>query len=254
MPRLRSIFCVRQNAVENYRQRFPTIAKRFFFTPTWVDTEAFGPPTTERRRAGRDRLRMEFGFSESDHILITVGRLDSQKNPMLLVESVDRVLLHSQNVRLLMVGEGQLRGEIEKFAKKRGLEDKIILCGVRAPNVLAEYLHGADTFVLSSAYEGMPMCVLEALGCGLPVVSTDVGEVDRVVRHRINGELVSTQDAETFANAILQCMAHSDEYRGDPCVAAIQEFTVQKVLEPIFNNYRQLVGNAKNSSKAKKLQ
>jgi glycosyltransferase involved in cell wall biosynthesis len=240
MPRLRSIFCVRQNAVENYRQRFPKIADRFFFTPTWVDTEAFPPPTTERRRAGRDRLRTEFGFNESDHVLITVGRLDSQKNPMLLMESLDKVLLHHENVRLLMVGEGQLRSEIESYASSRGLEDKIVLCGVRTPETVAEYLHGADTFVLSSAYEGMPMCVLEALGCGLPVVSTDVGEVNRVVRDGVNGEIVSTHDVESFANAILRCIGRSDQYRGEPCVAAIQDFTAQKVLEPIFENYRKL--------------
>ena len=251
VPRLRSIFCVRQNAVENYKERFPKIADRFLFTPTWVDTEVFGPPTLERRRAGRDRLRTEFGFAESDHVLITVGRLDSQKNPMLLMESLDKVLLTHQNIRLLMVGEGQLRSEIESYASRRGFGDKIVLCGVRTSDTVAEYLHGADTFVLSSAYEGMPMCVLEALGCGLPVVSTAVGEVDRVLRHRVNGEIVSKQDAESFASAILHCIAHTDQYRGEPCVAAIQDFTVQKVLEPIFDNYRQLAVNAGLSSETK---
>jgi len=244
MPRLQSVFCVRQNAVEDYKRRFSKIAGRFRFTPTWVDTEVFEPTTAERRRVGRELLRTEFGFPESDHVLITVGRQDSQKNPMLLVESLNEVLSHNQNVRLLMVGDGQLRGEIENFARKCGLQDKIILCGVRTPEVVARYLHGADTFVLSSAYEGMPMCVMEALGCGLPVVSTDVGEIGRVVRHGINGELVSKHDAMSLANAILHCLANLDQYRGEPCVKAVQNLTPQEVLAPIYDNYRQLAGNA----------
>ena len=246
MPRLGSVFCVRQNAVENYKHKFPKIADRFFFTPTWVDTETFQPPTSERRHVGRDRMRAEFGFDTADHVLISVGRLESQKNPMLLMKSLERVLLQKQNVRLLMVGEGQLRGEIEKFASSRGLENRIVLCGVKPPEVIAQYLHGADTFVLSSAYEGMPMCVLEALGCGLPVVSTAVGEVGRVVRPGLNGEIVSNPGVGCFADAILNCISQSEQYRGEPCVAAIQDFTAQKVLVPIFNNYRNLSATASN--------
>ncbi len=240
MPRLQSVFCVRQNAVDDYRSRFPKIADRFFFTPTWVDTETFKPSTAATRKEGRERLRGEFGVDESEHVLISVGRLDSQKNPLLLVEALDRVLSQRQDVRLLMVGDGQLKGEIEQFVSERGFGRKIDLCGVRTPEVVAKYLHGADTFVLSSAYEGMPMCVLEALGCGLPVCATDVGEVGRVVHHGINGELVSVHESEHLARGILQCIVNNDVYKGDSCTSAVQEFTPQKVLAPIFQNYREL--------------
>jgi glycosyltransferase involved in cell wall biosynthesis len=84
------------------------------------------------------------------------------------------------------------------------------------------------------------MCVLEALGSGLPVASTNVGEVARAVKPGVNGELVSTHDTKSLAEAISRCRANIASYRGAPCLAAIQEFKPQIVLERVYENYRRL--------------
>jgi len=94
-----------------------------------------------------------------------------------------------------------LRNEIQEFIRSRSLTEKVILCGAKIQDSVVQYLHGADTFVLSSVSEGMPMCVLETLGCGLPVVSTEVGEARRVVLHGENGEVLSQYDADSFSTA-----------------------------------------------------
>lgn len=240
LPRMSTIYCVRDDAAASYRERFPESSNRIHFTPTWVDTEIFQPPSVDGRRQGRESLNKEFGFADSNFVLVTVGRLDKQKNPLLLVDGF--ALLHRKmpDARLMFVGDGVLRGQIEDRIAHFKLESEIKLCGVRSASEVSRYLQGSDTFVLSSAYEGMPICVLEALGSGLPVVSTDVGEVARVVRPEINGALVARHDAEALANAIAQCRRNIEQYRGKPCSDAVQDYTPQKVLKPIFENYRRL--------------
>ena len=240
LPRFSSVYCVREDAATGYQERFPALTNRIHFTPTWVDTDTFRPPGVEERIHGRQVLAVTFGLTQDPFVLVTVGRLDKQKNPLLLIEAF-RVLHESMpDARLLLIGDGVLRGQIEDRLKRYGLEPAVMLCGVKPPPEVARYLQSADAFVLSSAYEGMPISVLEALGSGLPVVSTDVGEVARVVHPGINGELVSVHDADSLVCAIRHCRESIERYRGKPCTDAVQDFTPAKVLRPIYENYRRL--------------
>lgn len=240
VPRMHSVYCVRDTAVRDYQTRFPAIAERFRFTPTWVDSRIFSPGTKEIRSQDRRDLCAEFNFSTQDRILITVGRLVSEKNPQLLIEAFDIALRDDPRIRLIMVGDGKLRRDIETLIAEKGLEDRIVPCGIRKPDTISKFLRASDTFVLSSNYEGMPMCVLEALGSGLPVVTTDVGEIRRVVHPGINGEIVGTQDVRALASAVVRCIAKLDLYKGEPCTSAVSSYSAQSVLEPIYKNYRNL--------------
>jgi glycosyltransferase involved in cell wall biosynthesis len=213
----------------DYQQRFPALASQIHFTPTWVDTDTFSPPSLSERTQERRALAAKFGFDIDPFVLVTVGRLDKQKNPLLLIEAFRLLHQSMPDARLVLVGDGVLREQIEDRLNRYGLDSAVRLSGVKPPSDVARYLQSADIFVLSSAYEGMPICVLEALGSGL-----------RVVRHGINGELVSTHDAGSLASAIRQCRENIKRYRGKPCTDAVQDFTPAKVLRPIYENYRRL--------------
>jgi glycosyltransferase involved in cell wall biosynthesis len=240
LPRMSSIFCVREDAAAGYRERYPSLRNRIHFTPTWMDPETFHLPDDATRRQGRTLLTRKFGFTEEDFVLVTVGRLDRQKNPLLLLDAF-RLLQHSMpDLRLMFIGDGVLRRQVEQRIARHGLEEKVRMCGVQPASSIATHLQASDLFVLSSAYEGMPIVVLEALGSGLPVVATDVGEVSRVVQPGVNGELVSVQDAESLANAIRTGRESIGRYRGRPCRDAVQPYMPQQVLMPIYDNYRRL--------------
>ncbi|HZD53964.1 MAG TPA: glycosyltransferase, partial [Woeseiaceae bacterium] len=144
------------------------------------------------------------------------------------------------DLRLVFIGDGVLRPQVEQRIAEYGLESEVRLLGVQPARTIAAFLQASDLFVLSSAYEGMPIVVLEALGTGLPVAATDVGEVSRVVRSGINGELVAAQDAGSLANAIRVCRGNVGRYRGRPCVETVRAYTPQYVLAPIYDNYRRL--------------
>lgn len=244
LPRVQSVFCVREDAVENYKLSFPSLAHQFHFTPTWFDTEVFQTPTERQRRAAREQLFAEFGWPESSRIFVWVGRMDRQKNPLLLIEAFHQLCQSTPEACLLMVGDGILRDQVEKRIRAFGLESRIVLCGLKPAAVIGNYLKASDVFVLPSAYEGMPICVLEALGSGLPVMATDVGEISRVVLPGVNGELVAVHEPAQVAEAMAKCLNNAELYRGHPSYHAVIDFTPEKVLGPIYENYRRLASKS----------
>jgi glycosyltransferase involved in cell wall biosynthesis len=118
----------------------------------------------------------------------------------------------------------------------------VILAGLRSPAEIADLLRVSTVFVLSSAYEGMPMCILEALGSGLPVAVTDVGELRRIIQPGVNGEIASEHSPDALSSAILLCINHYDAYSGKPCLDVAMNYTPSKVLEQVYQNYRRLAG------------
>src|SRR5690606_19770284 len=90
--RVSRVFCVRRSAVERYRRTYPELADRFEFLPTWVDTAFFRPPQDEdERRERRREVAESVGAAPDARFVITVGRLDRQKDPLLLLEAMRRL-------------------------------------------------------------------------------------------------------------------------------------------------------------------
>jgi glycosyltransferase involved in cell wall biosynthesis len=238
IPGFRNIWCVHNDAVEGYRERFPALGDRVRFCPTWMDPDIFSPPATaEARQELRAQLAGMYGISTADRWLIFVGRIDSQKNPDLLLRGFAAAA--APGTRLLIVGDGVLGAEARALAAELGVAERVHFLGILPQKIIANLLRASDLFVLSSAYEGMPMCVLEALGCGLPVVTTAVGEVRQVVLPGVNGEIASSHEVASYAQAISQALTRLDAYRGQPCLDAVERFTPAKVLEGVFARYRE---------------
>lgn len=105
-------------------------------------------------------------FRDDKFSFITIGRLDNGKNHKLLIE-----VMKSIDAKLYIIGDGELRSELEHQIKRNSLENKVVLLG-RQINPYS-FLAQADCFVFSSSYEGFPNVLVEALACQLPVISTD---------------------------------------------------------------------------------
>jgi glycosyltransferase involved in cell wall biosynthesis len=238
LNRMDRVWCVREDAALAYRERFPERAQRFAFLPTWTDPDTFHPGA-DRTLERREAFDPDWGLHASDTVAIAVGRLDRQKNPSLMVEAFARASASRPQLRLLLVGDGVLRADLERQIAQAGLGGKVVLGGLQPPQRIARLLRAADLYLMSSAYEGMPISVLEALASGLPVVSTDVGEVRRVVRPGVSGELVGTDDAAALAAAIGRCLDDRAAYSSERCVASAAPFTPDKVLGTVFEAYRE---------------
>lgn len=182
-------------------------------------------------------LRKELGLEDA-LILTFVGRLTPPKDPFTLLEAV-KVL--SDGV-LLVVGEGRLRPQVERYVREQGLVERVRLLGQRSdvPQILA----ASDIFVLSSRWEGLPYTIIEAMMAGLPVVATRVGGIPELVEDGVTGFLVPPKDPEALAVA-LQKLIDNPKMRqqmgGAGQKKAMQEFTLDRMLRETVRVYEEVL-------------
>ena len=135
--------------------------------------------------------------------LIHVGRFDVPKNHAGLLRSFGKLLETYPDCRLQLLGDGDLRQEMETLAADLKIADKVQFDGMQA-NVYP-YLQNADLFVLPSIYEGNPMSIIEAMGTGLPIVATEVGGIPDMIRNRETGLLVPCEE-DAFCKACIELL------------------------------------------------
>ena len=134
--------------------------------------------------------------------VVTVGRLNAQKNHDLLIRAFAKVTDKYPEQNLLLYGEGDLRPQLENRIRQLGLTGRVQLMGITADVPAA--LSKAGIFALPSDYEGMPNALMEALAAGVPCISTDCpcGGPQMLIRHNENGLLVPVGDEAAMASAL----------------------------------------------------
>lgn len=152
---------------------------RVLSIPTGIDTAAFHPPTERERRAARNAV----GASSSDFIVGIVATLRSWKGHRYLIEGFAEALRTRQEgapiMRLLIVGDGPQRAALEALVDAQQVRTHVRFAG-HQPNVIP-WLHAMDLFALPSyANEGVPQAILQAMGCGVPVITTDAGAIAEI--------------------------------------------------------------------------
>ncbi len=190
--------------------------------------EAPSPPSPERLAD----LRREFGIDGRDVIGVCVARLEAQKAHEVLIDAVKSVADRGVPLRVLCVGMGSREDELRALAAQKGVGDRVLFVGKRID--ATDLLFLADLFVLSSDWEGLPMSVLEALGVGLPVVGTRVGDMELAVKDSVNGFLCPPRDWAALADA-LETLANDAERRRAMGAAGrdlfAREFHVDRMVE-----------------------
>jgi glycosyltransferase involved in cell wall biosynthesis len=145
----------------------------------------------DARRVGRERL----GLGPDEPVIGTVGNFTAKKNQRLLLDAMARMSTPG-SVRLVMVGIGPLRDELEGHAHALGIADRVHFTGLR--DDVYDLLPAFDVFALSSEFEGLPIALLEAMAAGVPCVATAVGGIPEVVTDGDEGFLVTSGDTSAF--------------------------------------------------------
>lgn len=138
--------------------------------------------------------------------LITVGNLTWVKSFEDAVYVVHMLTARGRNVRLTIIGEGVERQRLLFAMHDMGVANRVTLAGRRDPTDVLAFLQRSHAFILTSVSEGISNAVLEAMACGLPVVSTDCGGMREVIRNGENGFIVPMRDPESMASAIERLM------------------------------------------------
>lgn len=168
-----------------------------------IDLAAFETKTTDR-----GAVRREIGVGPDDFVVAQVARLDYLKDHATAVRTIARVAEQNRQTRLVIVGDGPLRGDIEGHVARADAAGFVRMLGLRRD--VGRILAAADVFLLTSISEGIPLTVIEAMAAGLPVVSTAVGGVPEVIVDGVNGLLAPAGDDEALAQDLLALGADED--------------------------------------------
>jgi glycosyltransferase involved in cell wall biosynthesis len=172
-----------------------------------VDTDRMRNVPPEARGA----LRRAIGVSDEEFVWLAVGRFEVAKDYPNMLRAFKEVRSRDPRAVLVIVGQGSLQGQAEALADELGLRDAVRFLGARddVPAVMS----AGDGYVMSSAWEGMPMVLLEAAAAGLPIVATAVGGNGEVVRDGESGFLAPARAPEALGQAMLRLMSLPAEQR-----------------------------------------
>ena len=164
-----------------------------FFVPTGVnvlDFEHFKP-----------------SLEKKNYDLIYIGRLDKNKQVQKIIRAAGQVFQARPNLKVSLVGDGPERSILEKLVIELGLVDVVTFLGSQPYDEVPNRLNEARIFMMASDFEGLPVAMLEALCCGLPVVVPNVGDILDVARHGENALVVDPPSVDGFAQALSALLA-----------------------------------------------
>ena len=174
--------------------------------PNGVDIASFRNVAPSVRESLRRSMELD-----SEFVWLAVGRFEVAKDYPNMLRAFAKVREQTDQTVLLLVGHGSLQGEAEGLSRDLGLASSVRFLGVR--NDVPELMSAADGYVLSSAWEGMPIVLLEAAAAGLPIVATMVGGNHEVVSDELSGFLVPPRDSDALSRAMLRLMGLPEAQR-----------------------------------------
>jgi glycosyltransferase involved in cell wall biosynthesis len=190
-------------------------------------------------RAAKRRL---IGLPEGALVIGSVGRLTEQKGYRYLIEAAAHVLDRLPEAHFLLIGDGELAGELKEQAQRLSIADRLVFTGPRRD--VEELLACLDLFVSSSLWEGLPTVILEGMASGVPVVATDIPGTRELVRPGETGWLAPPADGKALGEAIIQALADSTGRESFSAGAAkiLYQFSIKTVAgayEQIYDRIKE---------------
>ena len=154
----------------------------------------------ENYEENRRKKRLALAVKNEEFIVGYVGRLSDEKGVQYLIEAGMLLMETGMPFKILIIGDGPKRKELEDMVKMKGLEGNIIFTGFQSN--IEEWMLVLDLFILPSLTEGTPMALLEAMSFGIPVVASDVGGIPEIIDSGENGILVPVANPDKIEEAI----------------------------------------------------
>jgi glycosyltransferase involved in cell wall biosynthesis len=192
----------------------------------------------------RSSVRSELGLTADAFLIATVGRLEEPKGHRYLIAATEAVVSRSPGMHVLLIGDGELREELQEQVNKLELGDRVHFLGSRLD--VPRLLEASDLFVLPSLWEGLPMALLEAMASGKPSVATAVSGTKLVMIPHETGLLVPPRDAQKLAEAILELVADPERAKAMGLAArqrVLREFSARKQADEHLAVYRRLLAS-----------
>ncbi len=205
------------------------IRKEIEVIPNFIDTKRF-------KRLDKEHFKRAL-CPQGEKLLIHVSNFRPVKNAAQVVEVFHQLRQENQEVKLLLVGDGPDRTNVERLSRDLGVYEDVRLLGKQEP--IEEILSIADVFLMPSGSETFGLAALEAMACGVPVVATDIGGLPELIRHGETGFLCPLNDVSCFIDRVRNLVQDDGlrEAMGRRArESAADEFDVNRIV-PMYEQY-----------------
>lgn len=218
-----------------YNDLYPKHKHKITTIPTGVNTSLFFP---------KDKVQSKkaLGYEADEKIILYVGRIEPPKKTDAIIKAFLEITKQDKKFRMVVVGDGVTRQEMENLSGKLNLSSYISFLGVRRRNELPDLYNAADVSVLISGNEGSPLSVKESLACGVPVVANDVGDIASVVKNNFNGFIVNSENLTEIADKIMKAANNTSEFKQN-CLDSVAPYTIPAVSEEVLNLYKEIASD-----------
>jgi glycosyltransferase involved in cell wall biosynthesis len=189
-------------------------------------------------------IRHQLNVSPDGFLLGIVGRLVPQKNHAMLFKAVARIYKKQPNFKLIVIGDGPRRNELEMMVESLGLSKVISFLGNRSD--VRQLLPVLDLVIQTSNFEGLPNVIMEAMSAGLPVIATDAGGTKELMVHQETGYLIPCGDENQLVKKLSELLKNPLKMQkmGSKGKAYIRQyFSINQLVEKTQNLYLNLLKN-----------
>lgn len=186
-----------------------------------VDTSKF-----KKNTEYKGYLKTEFNLPDEAVTILSVGELIPRKNHAVIIKALAK--LHNPNLYYFVAGDGEIKGELDNLISELGLEKNVFLLGYRSD--ISRLCNSADIFALPSVHEGLSVALMEAMGCGMPVVASRIrGNVDLIDEGK-GGYMCDTYDVHQYANSIQKLLEiEKQKLFGNYNIIKIKEYDISAI-------------------------
>lgn len=218
------------NEVSKSIHKLYRVNKRKIFTVyNGVETDYFCPNNVQR-----ESIRKSFSISKNEALLLFFSFITKQKGLHLLIKALPEILKTNNQVKLLVVGEGDYLNEAKQTVKQLRLEKYVIFTGQIPREETSHYINASDVFIMPTLrQEGMPFSILEAMACQKPVIASCIGGIPSIIDNGVNGLLVPPGNISKLIEKILFLLKnkkYADKIATNARKKALSEFSLEKMI------------------------
>lgn len=193
----------------------------------------------EMTKEERDQLRDSLGIKKDDFVMIIVGELNKNKNQIMVIEAMKSIVKQNDKIKLLLAGTGKLENYYKEKVKEYKLEDKIIFTGYRRD--IPQLLKISDLLLSLSKREGLPLNVMEALICRLPIIATNCRGNRDLVKKNVNGYIIEIDNIKELNEAINKIYHKKDTVFQQENKSIAEKYTLENVMNQMERIYKKKV-------------
>lgn len=214
------------------------LKNNFTVIPTGIDLEAY-------RTASGKKIRKRRNWG-NDTVMVSVGRLAPEKNWPLLLQATALVLKDFPKFRLVLIGDGQDRNNLEGLAKELGIRRRVTFTGALSFSETPSYMKAANLFGFASITETQGLATLEAMAAGLPAIAVDASGTRDILKHGRQGYLVEN-NAEALAAGIKKLLSNPDRMQkfAQAAYKKAQSFNIERLTKKLLGVYEQAIRDKK---------